>query len=406
MELTELPNGLTVVIEEMPHFESVAYDLHIPGGYVAESESERGLSILLSELTERGAGGLDSRGLSDAYDAIGARHGCSASNDRFLYRGNVVRSVLPEALRLLSLQIREPMLPEGEIDSIKELLAMDLKSLYDAPSRLVMVELTKQFMPHPYNRAGYATEEGLENITHSAAGALWRSSYQPKGAILSISGNCVKKDILKLIDTYFGQWKGEGIELPRFDSLPKFQKRHVSMDTAQVQIALAYPTVKFGDENYYTAKVANEILSGGMFGRLFIEVREKRGLCYSVNSRHSSGRNMGAVYAYAGTTPERAHETLTVMIEVLKGLRGTVSEDELKRAKANLKASLVIGEESPAARAGSNAGDWWVAKRIRSLAEVVSGIDAVTAKDIDAYIEQYPPTEFTLVTLGSKEVAL
>jgi predicted Zn-dependent peptidase len=141
-----------------------------------------------------------------------------------------------------------------------------------------------------------------------------------------------------------------------------------------------------------------------MFGRLFIEVREKRGLCYSVYSRHSGGKNAGSVFAYAGTTPERAKETLTVMLDTIKSLSGSVTQEELDRAKVNLKSALIIGEESAASRAGSNAGDYWLQSKVRTLDEISEQIDKVTAADIDKYISDYSPDKHSLVTLGPKEL--
>lgn len=405
VNIEKLKNGLTVIVEELPHFQSVSYDLTIPGGLVVDPDPIAGLSLLLAELTERGAGELDSRQLSDAYDALGARHGSSAGIDRYSYRGTVLSDCLADALKLLALQIQSPRLPQEEVPSIQELMTMDTRSLSDAPARLTNIELTKRFLPAPYNRTGYPAEATIAAMGLDAARALWKEWFAPSGAILSVAGNCTTATVLSLIEEVFGAWKGVSPELPKFGAMPSAFKHHITQEAAQTQICLAYPSCKFGEELYYAAKVANEVLSGGMFGRLFIEVREKRGLCYSVHSRHSSGKNSGSVLAYAGTTPDRASQTLSVMVEVLKGIKGTVSNEELARAKANLKASLIIGEESPGARASSNGGDYWLIKRVRSLSEIAQAIESVTKEQIDAYIDRYSPEQFSLVTLGSKELA-
>jgi predicted Zn-dependent peptidase len=141
-----------------------------------------------------------------------------------------------------------------------------------------------------------------------------------------------------------------------------------------------------------------------MFGRLFIEVREKRGLCYSVFARHSATKYYGTMLVYAGTTPERAHETLQVLTAELQKVIGSVEREELSRAKANLKASLVIGEESSGARAGSNASDWWLDKRVRTLDEIKAGIDTVDSALVDRCMKEFSSRSYMLLTLGSKRL--
>lgn len=397
-----MANGLTVIVEEMPHFESLSYLLQIPGGLCVEAEEERGASLVLTDLSERGTARRSSREFSDAFDRIGAHHNTSTGLDRYFIRGTCLKDNLRDVLSLTAEQVQEPSFPADEIAAIRELLLMDLRSLNDNPSQLCMVELTKQYFPNPYNRSNFGSEEGLSAVTEERMRSLWGRFWKPSSAILSIAGNCSATQVLQTVEEFFGGWNGEGEKLPEFTGLPPLRKNHVQLDSAQTQVALAFPSVKFGDPDYYIAKVANEILSGGMFGRLFIEVREKRGLCYSVYSRHNGGRHTGSVIGYAGTTPERAEETLSVMLEVFKGLAGTVTAEELERAKSNLKSALIIGEESPGARAGSNAGDWWLAKRIRTLDEIESAINQVTLEDISRHTVTYQPKDFSCVSVGRK----
>lgn len=131
-----------------------------------------------------------------------------------------------------------------------------------------------------------------------------------------------------------------------------------------------------------------------------MELREKRGLCYSVYARHGANTSYGTVSAYVGTTPERAQESIDLLIGEFGRLAGSITDAELERAKTNLKAALVMGEESPGSRAGSNATDWWLIKRIRPLDEVNREIGSVSIADIDAFISKYPFTPCTVLTLG------
>jgi predicted Zn-dependent peptidase len=402
ISITKLKNGLTVIVEPLEAFSSVSYELHVSGGLVSDDEETFGNSLLLPDLSERGVAGMDSRAFSDAFDNLGFRHGTSVSSERFIFRGTGLADVFSAALELTSKQVLAATLPEQEVASIVELLKQDEKSLDDAPSRKVAVELSKRYLPHPFNRQSYIDPTKIEKLSAKNCRALFDKCVRPDGAILSVAGNVKESEVLKEIEKYFGDWSGKGVVEPKFTGVSDPFQYHIQKDTAQVQISLIYPSVKFGEPLFYTSKVCNEILSGGMFGRLFVEVREKRGLCYSVYSRHSGGKYAGTVYAYSGTTPERATDTLTVMLETIKGVKGTVTQEELDRAKVNLKSTLIISEESAASRAGSNAGDYWLHGRIRTLEEISKEIDKVTASDIDQYIEKYSPDKFSLVTLGPK----
>ena len=125
----------------------------------------------------------------------------------------------------------------------------------------------------------------------------------------------------------------------------------------------------------------------------------------TVYARHSATRQYGTMMAYAGTTPERAQETLNVMLDVMRTLPGTVSAEELARAKANLKAGIVIGEESCGARASSNAHDWWLDRRVRSLQEILAAVDAVSIEDVERYAREYPGDSYLSLTLGNRELS-
>jgi len=403
-KISEFPNGLTVIVEEMDTVKSAAYSLTIPSGILHDAPGKVGGSLILTELTTKGAGELDSRSLMEAFDSIGARHSESAGMYSSGYSGSLLAENLDSVLRLVSLMVREPNLPESDMDPIKSLLEQDVRSLLDNPSRRVMHELALRYYPAPFNRPSTGIAEDIEGTSLKDIKTLFARTYSPNGAILSVAGNVKAADVVKMAEKYLGSWQGPVVAMPVMPKFPERFNHHIHSDSAQLQVALAFPSVRFAERYYYASRVMSDILSGGMFGRLFIEVREKRGLCYSVYSGTSSTKLNGVTMAYAGTTPDRAQETLDVMLDVLRGVKGSVTEEELKRSKANIKASLVMSEESSAARAGANANDWWWLKRIRSLDEIKSGIDSVTRSEIDEYTTEYPCQNPMVVTLGSRKL--
>lgn len=400
IEQTQLANGLSVIVEEMDHVESASYDLVLPGGFICDVSDQIGASLVLSELIGKGAGSLDSRALSEAFDGAGIRHGEGTGMDRYTLSGSLVSSKLERALELVSYMVLDPKLPEGDIAPIQSILLQDIEALKDSPARRSMVELTKRFYPAPYNRSSLGEAAGIRSVDRALMVKMHKKFFNPKGAILSIAGKVRASSVLKVVEELFGGWGGEGVELPEFGARPEHDYYHIPDDSAQMQIVMAMPSVRFSEDLYYEGKIAASILGASMFGRLFVEVREKRGLCYSVYARHGATNRYGTMTAYVGTTPERAQESLDVLVGEFERLRGTITQDELNRCRTNLKASLVMGEESPGARAGSNATDWWLLRRIRTLSEINEAIDRVSIDGLNAFVERYPFKPCSILTLG------
>ena len=172
-------------------------------------------------------------------------------------------------------------------------------------------------------------------------------------------------------------------------------------DSHQTQIGIAYSSVPYRHPDYFQAFGAVGVLSGGMSARLFTEVRERRGLCYSVYATLHTFLHRGAVFCYAGTSAERAQETLDVTLAELTRLARGIEESELDRLKARIKSALIMQQESSSARSSSLARDWYHLGRVRTLAEVGRLIDDLSSRSINAYLAEHPPADFTVVTLGS-----
>jgi predicted Zn-dependent peptidase len=399
-----LSNGLSVLVEEMSHVESASYDLLIPGGYVCDPADKVGAGLILAELIGRGAGPLDSRELSEQFDALGIRHGEGVGTDRYGLSGSLVSDALPHALQLVSYMVTSPRLPEGDIPNIQSVLLQDIESLSDNPARRSMIELTKRYYPGPYNRPSLGEADGIRASSRESLLALYKECFGPSKAILSIAGKVDSQSVRQQVERLFGAWEGGSAEIPSFGAMPKNEYFHIPYESSQLQIVVASPSVRFNDVGYYAGKIAVSLLGASMFGRLFVELREKRGLCYSVYARHGSTMSYGTVTAYVGTTPERAQESLDVLVEEMRRLRGTATADELERAKTNLKAALVMGEESPGARAASNATDWWFLKRVRPLSEINKEIDKVSLDSVNEFLDMYPFQPASLLTLGNREL--
>jgi len=399
------PNGLTLLLERMDHVRSAAVNFLVPAGCVYDPPEELGLVSIFSDMITRGAGDRDSRALSLAMDSLGLDHSESVGQLHLRFWGSTLARNIPPALELFADVLRHPHLPDEELDSVKALALQDLQALEDEPRAKVMVEMRRRFWPAPLGQDRRGTEETIARITPASLRSFHQTHLSPKGTILSVAGNMEWQPLRDQVEKLFGDWTGEAVQVPELKA-PEKGNAHLDKDTTQTQIVIGYSSVPFGDPEYYAALGAVQVLSGGMGARLFTEVREKRGLCYAVSANYQTFKQVAGVLCYAGTTTERAQETLDVTVGELKRLVDGISEEEVQRVRAGLKSSVIMQEESTSSRAGALASDWYYLGRVRSMDEIQQAIDALSPKSILEHVKKYPPGDFTIVTLGKNALKL
>jgi predicted Zn-dependent peptidase len=399
------PNGLTLLAERMEHVRSAALNFLVPAGCVYDPPRQPGVASILAEVITRGAGTRDSRELALALDNLGVDRDEGVGSMHLRFWGATLAQNLPAALDIYADILRRPHLPEAEIDPVRALALQELQALEDEPKAKVMVELRRRHFPPPLGNDRRGTRESLEKMNGDIVRQHYRRTFQPRGTILSVAGNIAWKPLKDQVERLFGDWSGNDTPAFRVGKSPP-GRGHLAKDTTQTQIAIAYPSVPFGHPDYYAAQGAVHVLSGGMSARLFTEVREKRGLCYAVWASYFTFKDRACILCYAGTTNERAQETLAVTLEEVLRLKEGITRDEIDRLQAGLKSSLIMQEESTSARAGALASDWYYLGRVRSLEEIQAAVNGLTPKKIVAHLNRYPPRDFTIVTLGPKPLRL
>ena len=245
--------------------------------------------------------------------------------------------------------ILRPWLPEDEFDAARAGVEQSLMAIEDEPRQKIMLELRRRTFDSPWGLPSEGTLGDLENLSAESVRKHYETCFRPGEAIFGVAGNVDFNRISDAVEELFGDWKCK--PTPAFKTSPGGPPRdHLTLDSAQTQIGIAYDSVPYRDPDYYAAWAAVSVLSGGMSSRLFTEVRERRGLCYSVHASLSSLRERASVLCYAGTKADRAQETLDVTIRELKRIGQGIAEDELVRCKARAKSSLVMQQESTFAR--------------------------------------------------------
>ena len=398
-----LSNGLTVLVETMPAVQSAAFSLLIPAGSAFDPVGQNGIANALADWITRGAGSMSSRELLSAFDRLGIQAHESSSLHHLAIGGSCLAGNLPAALKLYGDVIKRPQFNDEDFEAVMAGVEQSLLGIEDDPRQKVMFELIRRCFPTPWGQPAEGTLADLERITPDSIRMQFQRCVRPKGAILGIAGNVTLEEILPVLEETYHDWTGTNeIKLKTGDR--GAHRDHIDHESTQTHIGVAYPAVAYGAENYYHAWAAVNVLSGGMSCRLFTEVREKRGLCYSVYATLNSLKDQGQVLCYAGTTTERAQETLDVLLKELTRLGDGIEEAELNRCKARAKSSLIMAQESTGGRAGSLARNWFYLNRNVTLDEVRSKIEALTTDSVLEYIKSHPAQDFTILTIGEKSL--
>ena len=399
--IREFPNGLVLVGQQMTHVDSVAMSLLLPAGAARDSQEQSGTAAVIAGWSMRGAGDRDTRQLNDALDSLGAQHGETVSSEYLRFSVAMLARNFPKLLAIYGDVIQRPTLANAAFEPARVLALQDLESLEDTPARKCNILLRERFYPHPLGRCVYGETESLRALTPEAVRDHWRSTATPQGSIMAVAGAFDWEKLVDLVEQHFGQWTARA-NPPVEPGPPAGGTTHIEKDSAQMHIALAHRAAIVADERYLAARMAEKILSGGMGSRLFTKVREKRGLVYHVSTHYHSLKDHAGFFTYAGTTPEKAQETFQTTVGELRRLAEGIEEEEIARARTQLKSALIMQGEATSMRANALAADWHHLRRLRSLEEISAGIEAVEIDDVLAYLRDFPAENFTILTVGPK----
>jgi predicted Zn-dependent peptidase len=398
--------GAALIVERMTGVRSAAASMMIPGGSACDPADAQGRGTLWVELLLRGSASLSSREQADAFDRLGV----SRSTDLGAYTVRIAAGLLGQnahaALPLLMDMVLRPRMDDEAVEPCRDLAIQAIESLKDDPQERASHLARERHFPSPINRSGLGTPEGLAGLTGERLRSDWHATALAKGSILAFAGDLDARSLIDQLETITSGWSGTAFEPP---TEPRAQRGygHAPDPSNQVQIIVLHDAPPESHPDSILEKVVVNVLSGGMAGRLFTEVREKRALCYSVSAGYRGDRDFGSLSAYVGTTPEKAQESLDVLFAQLAHLRtpeGQITVDEFRRAIIGMKSSLVFSGESSGARAASLASDFRRLGRPRSLDEIAAQVDAVTLDQVNAYLARRVMGRVTIQTLGPTEL--
>ncbi len=405
LNVHRLANGMTVVVETMRNVQSAAFSLLVPAGSLYDPPGKNGAASILSVWLTKGAGSRNSQQLTTDLDNLGVQRSENVSISHLLLNGATLHNNLRPTLEIYADIVRRPQLDTDQYESSTAYVEQALGSIDDEPRQKVMLELRRRTYKRPWGLPPEGELDDLPNIDPEDVHRHWSYGFHPRETILGVAGNVDFATVKTWVEELFGDWQNPlSAEFEEQDSGPAFD--HLMQESTQTHIGMAYPGVPYRHPDYYAAWAAVGVLSGGMSSRLFTEVREKRGLCYSVFASLNSLPHEGRVFCYAGTTTERAQETLDVTLEVIRSLKNGIGEDELDRCKARAKSSLIMQQESTMARSSSIARDWFHLGAVTTLKEVHQRIEALTPRIVLDYVHRYPAREFTILTVGPEQLEI
>lgn len=398
----QLASGMPLIIERMEGVKSAALSWILPAGAAYDPIDKQGRAAMWGELLMRGGGSKNSREQADAFDRVGAGRSVDVGVQVLRVASTMLGSKASEALGLLTEMVLQPRMDYDAIDPARDLALAAIESLQDDPQERASLLLRERHHPEPLNRSGLGTVEGLNGMEREDLVMGWLGRCRPEQSVLAIAGDIEPGPMIDRVSQLLHGWSG-GVTDFTLGKAPARGYSHCEDPSNQVQILLAHDAPSEADSDSVLEKFVISVLSGGMSGRLFSEVREKRGLCYSVNAGYRGDKTFGVVSAYVGTSPERAQQSLDVLWEQLARLRdpaGAVTPEEFERAKVGMKSSVVFSGESTGARAASLASDQRRLGRARSLEEIARQIDEVTLERVNDYLKRREMGKVTIQTLG------
>jgi predicted Zn-dependent peptidase len=389
----------------MQSVHSAAFSFLVPAGSVYEPLGNNGIAAILSDLITRGAGTRDSRELIAILDTLGVQGSESPNNSFLTLSGAMLAANLPQVLEIYADILLRPHLPEDQFDAARAGITQSLRAAEDEPQQKIIPELKRRCYEAPWGLPPDGTLADLPLITADSIREHYNRCVRPNGTILAIAGRVDADEIQGKVRECFGDWtlKPE----PTFTTMPGGPAHdHIMHDSEQTHIAIAYRGPTFSDPDYYAAWAAACVLGQGMSSRLFTEVREKRGLCYSVSASLTGFKHEGRMICYAGSMSDRAQETLDVTLEEIHRLSQGITENELLRCKAMAKSSLIMQQESTRSRARTIAAHWHHLGRVLTMDQVRETIDSLSVASIQRFLDTHPPADFTVMTIGPQPLEI
>src|SRR5271167_1455644 len=400
-----LPNGLTILTEQMDHIRSVSMGIWVKSGSRHEDPNVNGISHFVEHMVFKGTTNRSAEDIARQVDSIGGNMDAFTGKETICFNIKVLDEHLPIAVDVLSDMVLHPVFDEAEVARERGVILEEIKMDEDNPDSLVHEIFTQNFYKsHPLGRPILGTKETVRKFEQAKTFEQHRSKFVPENMVISAAGH-VRHEVL--VDLLSGEFESlergtDGLgETP-----PKINSRIILRNKKaleQVQICIGVPSYRINHERRFVAYVLNTLLGGGMSSRLFQNVREKQGLVYSIFSELNPYKDTGCLAVYAGTSRESAPKVVQSIVHEFHDVKQSqIPAEELKRAKDQLKGSLMLSLESSTARMSNLARQEMYYDHFMGMDELIARVDEVTLEDVVlAANEMFQQEAIAVTVLGN-----
>jgi predicted Zn-dependent peptidase len=399
-----LPNGLTVLTESMPAIRSVCIGIWLRTGSREERVEENGVSHFIEHMLFKGTKNRSAEQIARAADSIGGHLDAFTAKETTSFSIKALDEHLPRAFGILSDLVKNPLFKPADITNESRVIQEEIKMVEDTPDDLVHEIFTQSYWRgQGLGRPILGTRHTVRSFDRERLVRYFHRHYTPNNMLVAAAGHLRHGQVVDLIAKEFGDQragspaKAGPIPVPH----PNIQVRHKT-DIEQVHLCVGAPSYPQPHKNRFPSYILNSVLGGGMSSRLFQNIREKRGLAYSVFSSLSSFHDAGCLSVYAGTASEKARQVVELILAEFCELKANpISAEELQRAKDYLKGSLLLSLESSSSRMGNVARQELYFGRYISQDELSRRVDAVTAEQVLAVAREFfHPDHLAITVLG------
>ena len=400
IQLTRLTSGLTVVTERMERVETVSLGAYVATGSRHEREVENGVSHFLEHMAFKGTERRSAAQIAEEIEAVGGHINAYTAREQTAYYVKVLKEDTALAADIIGDILTHSTFEPEELERERGVILQEIGQANDTPDDIIFDHFQERAYPsQPLGRPVLGSEQGIRSMPRTMLTNYMRRHYAAPNVVVAAAGALRHEQILELVNRHFADLS--------LDTAPRMEPAHYAggefreaRDLDQVHIVLGFPSVGYGDRDYYPTLLLSTLLGGGMSSRLFQEVREKRGLVYSIYSFSSPFLDSGLFGIYAGTGESEAEELVPITLEELRKVSHEVTEAELARARAQVKASLLMSLESTGSRCEQLARQLQVFDRVVPTAETVAKLNAVTTADVSRAAARLFRGAPTLATMG------
>ncbi len=400
VKISQLSNGLRIVTDTMKDIDSVTLGIWVKVGARYEKANVNGISHLLEHMAFKGTHNRSAQKIAEEIEDVGGFINAYTSREVTAYHVKVLKEHFALGTEIIADILLNSNFPEEELQKEKGVIIQEIKRSLDDPSDVVFDDFQNTiFKDQPLGRTILGPIENIKKMTRDDIFEYMNAGYTAPRMVFSASGNIEHEEVVATVEKFFSELSNENnIEFEKATYTPG--ESRTAKDNEQVNLVIGFEGYSHTHPDYYAASILASVLGGGMSSRLFQEIREKRGLVYSIYSFSSPNSDIGSFCIYAGTGPSEVEELIPVTCEELRKITQDITEEEITRAKARVKSSILMAREESENRCHKNATQLLMLDRVIPKEETIEKYLKVTSDDIKRVAKNIFSSEPSIASVG------